>query len=309
MELRRRVSKSLPDQPHAARRRTLSVRTRRVLGIAVLVLLSAIGYGLELARFDVSAEPDEQQFGVAESEARIRLYLQPVAIDAANDTMQVRISVLPPHAGSNAPMTVADRELVLMIYHGGSHTEQIGIHAHQSFPEVTLAFDLESGSIRSYPLDEYTSVVHLACLEAGQDDAAPALPTEITTWGGVLGFTVLGKEMTSPRSGEEVLRFTVRRTGAVAFFGFAVYGAIVVLTLCGLAIGTLVFVGQRRVEVTLVGALGAIVFALPALRNALPGNPPLGIRADVLVFFWAELGAVLALCLFVAAWVRSGARP
>jgi hypothetical protein len=61
--------------------------------------------------------------------------------------------------------------------------------------------------------------------------------------------------------------------------------------------------------VTLVGALGAIVFALPAMRNALPGAPPIGVRADVLVFFWAELGAVIALCLFIAAWVRRGTPP
>jgi hypothetical protein len=29
----------------------------------------------------------------------------------------------------------------------------------------------------------------------------------------------------------------------------------------------------------------------------------------VLVFFWAELGAVIALCLFIAAWVRRGTPP
>jgi hypothetical protein len=76
-----------------------------------------------------------------------------------------------------------------------------------------------------------------------------------------------------------------------------------------LVIGTLVFVGVRRIEVTLVGALGAMIFALPAVRNALPGAPPLGVRADILIFFWAELGAIIALCLFITAWARQGARP
>jgi hypothetical protein len=83
----------------------------------------------------------------------------------------------------------------------------------------------------------------------------------------------------------------------------------IVVAVGSLTIGTLVFVGIRRIEVTLVGALGAIVFALPALRNALPGAPPLGVRADVLVFFWAELAAVIALSLFIAAWARRGAQP
>jgi hypothetical protein len=82
-----------------------------------------------------------------------------------------------------------------------------------------------------------------------------------------------------------------------------------VLAACALLIGSLIFIGIRRIEATFAGALGAIIFALPALRAAMPGMPPLGIRADVLTFFWAELGAIVALCLFVAAWVRGGARP
>jgi hypothetical protein len=83
----------------------------------------------------------------------------------------------------------------------------------------------------------------------------------------------------------------------------------IVLAVCALTTSTLVFVGIRRIEVTLVGVLGAIVFALPAMRNALPGAPPLGVRADVLVFFWAELAAVIAFSLFIAAWARRGAQP
>jgi hypothetical protein len=83
----------------------------------------------------------------------------------------------------------------------------------------------------------------------------------------------------------------------------------IVMMFCALVIGTLVFVGVRRIEVTLVGALGAMIFALPAVRNALPGAPPLGVRADILIFFWAELGAIIALCLFITAWARQGARP
>ncbi|MDB5396258.1 MAG: hypothetical protein JWM91_3764 [Rhodospirillales bacterium] len=79
----------------------------------------------------------------------------------------------------------------------------------------------------------------------------------------------------------------------------------IVMAFSDLTIGTLIFVGVRKIEVTLVGAIGAIVFALPALRNALPGTPPLDVLADVLVFFWAELSAVIALGLFVTAWARN----
>ena len=83
-------------------------------------------------------------------------------------------------------------------------------------------------------MDEYTSIVHLACMEQGRKDVS-GVPTEITAWKGILGFTVQGKETAPrPRPGEIALRFTVRRTGAVAFFGLAVYVAMVVLAFCGI---------------------------------------------------------------------------
>ena len=82
-----------------------------------------------------------------------------------------------------------------------------------------------------------------------------------------------------------------------------------VMMVCALIIGSLVFIGIRQIEATLVSALGAIIFALPAVHNALPGAPPLGVRADILIFFWAELGAIIALCLFITAWARRGAQP
>jgi hypothetical protein len=99
------------------------------------------------------------------------------------------------------------------------------------------------------------------------------------------------KSIATQQPDELQLQFAISRTGAV------------------LTISSLVFLGVRRIEVTLIGVLGAMIFALPALRNALSGARPLGVRADILIFFWAELGAVIALCLFISAWARQGSLP
>lgn len=117
------------------------------------------------------------------------------------------------------------------------------------------------------------------------------------------------KSIATQQPDELQLQFAISRTGAVSFFGLAIYSAMLVMMVCALTISSLVFLGVRRIEVTLIGALGAMIFALPALRNALPGARPLGVRADILIFFWPELGAVIALCLFISAWARQGSRP
>ena len=61
-----------------------------------------------------------------------------------------------------------------------------------------------------------------------------------------------------------------------------------VVGLSGLMIGALVFLGVRRVEATLTGTLSAMIFAVSALRSSLPGVPPLGGHADIVVFVWCD---------------------
>jgi len=86
------------------------------------------------------------------------------------------------------------------------------------------------------------------------------------------------------------------------------YSAMVVLGCCALAIGLITFVDVRRAEATLIGAIAAIAFAMPVLRNALPGAPPLGVRADMYVFLWSELAAVIGLARVTLDWARTGYR-
>ena len=273
--------------------------------LAALLIGCAIVYGTILARFDLSRKPGEAELGAPAGKARVALYVQPIQIDAVNELMQVRISVVPL---SDAKVTIADRDFLLTIQRGGQ-VEHVQIQAGQLLPEITFGFDLHEGDVRDYPLDRYVSLMTLAASERAQDGNEESLPIHVTAWEGVLGFDVKAKSIFSQRSEELQLQFAVSRTGAVSFFGVAMYGAMLVMMLCALIIGSLVFVGIRRIEVALIGALGAVIFALPALRNALPGAPPLGVRADIFIFFWAELGAVIALCLFIAAWARQGAPP
>ena len=130
----------------------------------------------------------------------------------------------------------------------------------------------------------------------------------MTVWEKVLGFRLqTSRELGS--FGEDRLTFKVQRSRAFTFFALAAYGAMVVLACISLMIGVLTFLGVRRPEATLMGALCAIVFALPALRNALPGGAPLGVLADTFIFVWAELAVVFALVLLVATWARSGPNP
>jgi hypothetical protein len=283
----------------------LSPLMRRAVALALIVAAGALAWAITLAQFDLSRGPREVEFGASPSEARVRLYVQPIRIDPLNDSLQVRISVVPDPSLAEAA-TIADRDYLLKIRRG-KQVEHVPIRANQPLPEVTFEFDLDGGDVRDYPLDRYVSVMTFAAGQLAQDGTQTSLPIRVTAWEGLLGFDVDGQAAPTRRPGELQITFDIRRTGAVSFFGLAIYGAMTVMAICTLTIGSLVFMGVRRIEVSLAGVLGAVIFALPALRNALPGAPPFGVRGDILIFFWAELAAIIALCLVVAAWAHRGA--
>jgi Domain of unknown function (DUF4436) len=253
----------------------------------------------------------ERQFGATGAgESQVRVYVEPVNVDALNDSMQVRVSLTPSRAFPGEQMTAPERDLALMVAHDG-WIERIDVRANQPVPTVTFAVDLNEGDVKDYPLDAYGATLRVACLDTASSAAGDAklLPARLTVWEGLLGFHVETSEQPGGRPGEVRLNFQIRRSGAFAFFALAAYGAMLVLACGALTIGVLVFIGVRRPEVAQVSALGAVTFALPVLRNALPGAPPLGVHADMFVFLWTELAAVIALGMVVAIWARHGPRP
>ena len=66
---------------------------------------------------------------------------------------------------------------------------------------------------------------------------------------------------------------------------------------------------RRRIEPALLGWGAALIFALPALRGAMPGVPPVGAWIDILVFLWAMLVAIVSYLIVVSTWVRSSPPP
>jgi hypothetical protein len=59
---------------------------------------------------------------------------------------------------------------------------------------------------------------------------------------------------------------------------------------------------RRRFEVALLTWNGALLFALPLLRNYLPGSPPIGAAMDMYIYLWVFVFAVTSLTLMVIAW-------
>jgi len=284
-----------------------AVRRRRALVLACAMLVAALGYA---AFFWISYEDmtaAELHFGAPEASddgtRQLGVYVTVLTIDPVNEAVHLRLHVTPSRAlRGPRPNTLAS-SLVLRVDDGSSAHEQ-AFHANEPIAPVNVEASLEGSSAAAYPLERFHVALRFAAREEG---AAAAVPLRLTLWEGIAGWSVRASEQPA-EAGEIRLLLTVRRIGAIAFLVIALYGTMAMIAGAALTIGGLVFLHYRRLEATLAGFLSGMLFALPALRYALPGSPPPGVLADHLVFLWAELAVALGLLLFVLTWAMDGKR-
>ncbi len=289
-------------------RNGLAARSAAAAAILILAGLAYIGL---LQYFGVSETPIERQFGATvPDQARLHIYLEALSIDPLNQSMQVRLSLTPGPSLRSDLVTAPDRDLVLAVTHGET-VQELRLPANQPIAPASFEVSLRKGKVVSYPFDRYQAALGVQCFERGASVGGQPkpLPIAVSVWEALLGFTMETSEGKIDSADEVHIVFAIHRSGAFVVFALAAYAAMVVLALCALTVGVLVFLRIRRAEATLIAALGAIVFTLPALRNVLPGAPPLGVRADLLVFLWTELAAAIALALLVFTWSRTGPPP
>ena len=278
-------------------------RNMRLLALGMFLLSLTAGYLLMLRHFKVSELPSERNFGATGPvKPAAEVYLEPIGIDALNEAMQVRAHLSPSISESKNAQTASDRDLTLLVAHDKT-VEEVKLAAADRLATSTFEVDLNEGSVTDYPLDAYQARFSVQLLDG---KSSLRLPVRVTMWGGVLGYNLRTTSHPGADRDDVELTTAISRSGAFALFALCAYGAMVVLAFCALVVGVLTFTEVRRPEATLIGALAAIAFALPVLRNALPGTPPLGVEADIWVFLWTELAAVLALALLVFKWAKTG---
>ncbi len=267
------------------------------------MVLAASAYLAVLHVFDLSAVPTERRFGAGpEIAGRLKIYFEPLAVEAASDAVQIRVDVAPSPALRGRRPNTPNRDLTVVLTEGETVEERV-FQADEPMAPVTIRSDLD-GTIARYPLDRYRLMLRIQAYEGADAETRRPVAEQVTVWEGVAGYRIHTTQTSASAIGDLGLRFDIRRTDAYIFFALAAYVAMAVVAACGLAISFLVFLGRRKVEATLTSALAALIFALPAMRNALPGAPPLGVRADLAVFLWAEIAAVIGLALFVFSWAR-----
>jgi Domain of unknown function (DUF4436) len=285
------------DNPTAIQRRTIAWAAGALALLSAYFAIGLLVIHREEGPAELSLAP-QQGTG-----APLLIYIEILNIDPVRDALEVRLDFARQHARFGAQFAAAaDRDTVLEV--GDDDSEQrIAWRAGQSMASLPLTASIQTGDIQNFPFDRYTAALRLAAFEGTDVASGAPVPVRIKLWKRLITWNIKTTVVASETDPATVtLAFEVARSELQVIFAVTIYCAMALMALVSLTSSSLLFLGIRPMDTTLAAVLAAMVFTLPGLRSLMPGNPPLGVHGDHLVFFWSEISVVIGLALIVGTW-------
>lgn len=289
-------------------------RARRVRIVALALVVVGPLLGTAFALVLVPSEPsdlltaDPGHRSALDVEATLR------SIDPASGEMGMRLVVSKPdgdHAVAGLSEGAEDAEEPLFDS-AGRLTDDVTLIVNdiagqgvrtleQGQPPGSLGITvaLTGSRITRYPLDGYEAGLVVIARRGGPD--GELLPLRVGIRGNDPAFTA---DVTDDASNEEAFAAEIdlrRRATSIGWAGFFVL-LCWILAISAASIGWMTIVHGTASPAWSFGFLIGILFALPPLRNALPGNPPGGSLVDWAAFYWAVAIVVLTLAAMIGSW-------
>jgi hypothetical protein len=271
----RRLSLRRRDQERQARRR------RWLLVLVVGSGVLAAYYGMVLVNMrghDASAVAlDEGR--LTHPRDRVTLEIQAADLDTSAGSFGFQMRPVPHGVleGTDAGELAAPLEV--RVSSAGQPPQTFAFAANQLIDPVAVTVGSTTGA-NGFPFDRPRMDFRLAVLSHG-DAVASDLDMTDQTEGWNLSGTAR-RTAASPGDLQVAMRAS-RETLAVSFALFYIAGIVVVALITVAVIGGAV--ARRQVGFDQVIWLGAMLVAVPAVRNEMPGVPPIGTAIDLFVFF------------------------
>jgi hypothetical protein len=301
--MRNIASPEFVDDPHP---RKLSKRGWTLLGITAVGVIAI--YTLVVAFY--STEGRSAFTAINDPPAQgISVVMEPIAISPDQSLSAFRFTL-----ASNDP-AIEDangraNDNIRVTISGPDGSQEIRISEGTAFGRAEVSLGI-SGELAEYPFDTYSAVYFVAAdfydkETGGINQSRESIPVTVTTRSAVNGWdSAMNVEYTPAPAA--VVSVELERAFSTKLFALLLVALSFVVAALALFISLLVFSNRRKIEVALLAWSGSLLFALPILRNYLPGAPPIGAAIDIYVFLWAIVMSFLAVFFIVAAWVSQTA--
>ncbi len=159
---------------------------------------------------------------------------------------------------------------------------------------------IESGDASEYPFDKYAGEFLFKIKREGNASSLARVDLDKVLHGFAASATV---EPTEAKT-HVVLKYEFSRSPAVVFLALMALTSLSMVVLSAVSVAKHVAINGRKVEFGMLVWIAALLFVIPAVRNGLPGSPPLGSLVDVALFFWLHILGVGSLLTVVYKWTK-----
>ena len=119
----------------------------------------------------------------------------------------------------------------------------------------------------------------------------------------VPGLKFEGQSVERSGNGLEGFKLFVRRADNVIIVSILIMVLMMSLAMSVLLMSFNALTSAERIELLPLSLCVTLLFGLPALRNAQPAVPPLGVLGDYLSFVWAELIVAVSAVILIWTWL------
>jgi hypothetical protein len=250
--------------------------------LAVLVTAGSLS-----VYFSQRAQSQSQTvLGDAAAADRVDVLFYVQKLDPVSQTLSAQVSIDPKGRFADADGFPA-KDIVLR--QAASKGDTITFKAGKNPGVNDVQVLLSDGVITDYPFDSYKA--DFGFLAESGDEAAPVAVTFAS------GDTFFGLNPRDSKTNDGVFTFSADAGRTVGMFAFALFIMLFMwcLSIAAVIAATFAIAGRHGLLWPSMSFMGALLFALVPLRNAVPGGPPIGSVLDFGAFFIAE--ALISLSL------------
>jgi hypothetical protein len=279
-----------------------------VISIVILAVFAAL-FALLLSLYNTENQSTVTQFMQDETSKSgyIEISAKSFSVDPVKGEISTRLQFTPNGDLLSDDGTLA-RDMTLYVNSSAGKTT-IPFKKGELMNPTDVVLDIY-GNVGAYPFDSHEGELYMVLIENVKDASGAVtdgdmIPFTVDYTSALAGYKVTPAQADDSDTGAVGIDLSISRAATALTFAICIMVLEWLLALS--AVGAVyVWIRGRKIEVGMFGWMGALLFALVPLRNAMPAVPPVGVLSDVVAFFWSEIIVAVCLVVSVVTWIRRG---
>lgn len=286
------------------------MKRRQIAAIIALSLLFGSAIPITIAVFQMSKSINAsgkapQGFNSAFADAAVdyieaKIAIKEISVPSRKEGVQVIFTPHGKYANDDGSFAFPSRVVLngFIIRTQGLNTEALNYPA-KSMPIPIQGEVNFNGDAGAYPYDKYASDIRVQLIvDSGAEQNPPNIaPIRATITSSIHEWKYTASQITSTNLGEVGIHLDHERAGSLKTFVFFQLFLIALMGLVSVIITSVIILRDQKMEIQYFTWLGALVFALPAVRGHMPDTPEIGVMMDLIVYLpstWLVTSSIIA---------------